>query len=445
MRVWRHCALAVCLAWAGSAGAETDAELSDAQLAERDRIAELERKVEVLTEELSRVKTEVAVPEETPPLESYQGLGPAASKVYGVAQGLSVGGYAEGYYRNNVSDKGSSRDQADLLRAVLYVGYKFTDSIIFNSEYEFEHATTSQPQDDKSAGSVSVEFLTLDFNWKPELNFRTGLLLIPVGFINEIHEPTTFYGVIRPEVEQQIIPTTWRENGAGIFGSFGEQLEYRIYVTSGLDALGMTASNIRGARQKGNRERAEDLSISVRADWFPFEGALLGASVYTGEVDQGTNGLPNSRFTLYEVHAQYRWQGLHTRALFTQSFLSRAGDLTLGLRANPDADIFGTDETIANEMLGGYVEVAYDVMRWLSTDSDWFLAPFFRFEYYNTQYQVPSGPEFSKDGADEVKLYTTGLQFKPHPNVVLKLDYRNFNRTKGTKADEVELGFGLAF
>jgi len=440
MRPPNWCTALVWMVWAGAGFAETNAEL-----AERDRIAELERKVEVLTQELSRVKTEVAVPEETPPLESYQGLGPAASKVYGVAQGLSVGGYAEGYYRNNVADAGDTTDQADLLRAVLYVGYKFSENIIFNSEYEFEHATTSTPQEDKSPGSVSVEFLTLDFNWKPELNFRTGLLLIPVGFINEIHEPTTFYGVIRPEVELQIIPTTWRENGAGIFGSFGESLEYKVYVTSGLDALGMTASNIRDARQKGNRELAQDLTVSARVDWYPFEGGLLGASVYTGEVDQGINGLPNSRFTLYEVHAQYRWQGLHTRALFTQTFLSRANDLTLGLRANPDAEIFGTGETIASEMIGGYAEVAYDIMRWLSADSDWFLAPFFRFEYYNTQFQIPSGPQFSRDGADEIKLYTTGLQFKPHPNVVLKLDYRNFNPTKGTKADEVQLGFGLAF
>jgi len=434
VRAWLVCIAVLGVGWANSVAAQSDREL-----AQQDRIEALERKVEVLTEELSRVKTEVTVPEETPPLKSFQGLGPAASQVYGVAQGLSVGGYAEGYYRNNVSDAGDTPDQADMLRAVLYVGYKFTDNIIFNSEYEFEHATTERD------GAVSVELATLDFLWKPELNFRAGLLLLPVGFLNEIHEPPFFFGVIRPQVEQQIIPTTWRDNGVGIFGSFGERLEYRVYVTASLDALGARASNLREARQSGSEERAEDLAISVRADWTPFDGGLLGASVYTGEIDQERSGYPDARFTLYEVHAQYRAHGFETRALFTQTFLSHAGDLTLALRADPEAEIFGTNQTIASEMLGGYVEVAYDVMRWLAPDRDWYLAPFFRFEYYNTQYDVPTGPAFSRNGLYEIKLYNPGLSFKPHPNVVIKLDYRNFNPTKGSKADEVQLGFGLAF
>ena len=417
---------------------------SDAALAQQDRIEALEEKIELLTSELAKVKEEVVVPDETPLLESYRGLGPAASKVYGVNRGISIGGYAETYYRHFVSDTeadgGDDPNQTDALRSVVYIGYKFNDWLIFNSEYEFEHATTSSNKE-SSGGSVSAEMVALDILWRPELNFRAGLLLIPVGFINEVHEPPFFHGVIRPQVEQQIIPTTWRENGAGIFGNFGEDLEYRIYVTAALDGLGASPSNYRGSRQKGNRERAEDLAITVRADWTPFAGALFGGSVYTGEIDHDRSGFTDSRFTLYELHAQYRYKGLELRGLFAQSFLSNSDDFTESLRAVGEIDL---DETIAGEHLGFYVEAAYDVWPLFGADRDYYLAPFFRFEYYDTQRDI-SGAGFSSDGSKEIRLYHAGLTFKPHPNVSLKLDYRNFNPVKGEKADDIQLGFGVAF
>ena len=106
-------------------------------------IADLVRKVDVLTEEVATLRTQVAVPEETE-LKCVYGLGPAASKVYGVDRGLSIGGYGEALYVNFVGDE--EDDDLDSLelrsRTVLYIGYKFTESIVFNSEIEFEHATT---------------------------------------------------------------------------------------------------------------------------------------------------------------------------------------------------------------------------------------------------------------------------------------------------------------
>ena len=116
---------------------------SDGQLAQEDRIAELERTVKVLADELERTRADVTVPEEEE-LESQFGLGPAASKVFGAARGLALGGYAEGYYKAIVNDADGEQNHTDLLRAVLYVGYKFNENIVFNSEIEFEHATTEE-------------------------------------------------------------------------------------------------------------------------------------------------------------------------------------------------------------------------------------------------------------------------------------------------------------
>jgi hypothetical protein len=103
-----------------------------------DQIAELMRKVDVLTDEVATLRTQVVVPEEQE-LKSAYGFGPSASKIYGIERGLSLGGYGEANYINHF---GGEEDRADALRTVIYLGYKFSDRILFNSEIEFEHATT---------------------------------------------------------------------------------------------------------------------------------------------------------------------------------------------------------------------------------------------------------------------------------------------------------------
>jgi hypothetical protein len=440
----------LCLSPAGESVAAVD-EPPDAALAYEDRIAELERTVQTLAEELARTRAAVAVPEDGGPLESQYGLGPAASKVYGRDRGLSLGGYAEGFYTNYVDDQGSGTsetlDRSDLLRAVLYTGYRFNESLVFNSEIEFEHATTSSTRS-SSGGSVSVEFAALDFLWRPELNFRTGLVLLPVGFLNLMHEPPFYFGVNRPDVERVLIPSTWRENGAGVFGRFGESVEYTAYVVNGMNARGFSASGIRDGRQNGNRALAEDLAFVGRLDWTPLSGLLLGASVYAGKSGQdqtvsltagGSTELPATPTILWETHADYEWRGLHLRGLFTMTHVGDAGSLTRDLSASTS----GFTGAIAEELLGTYGEVAYDVLPWIFPGTERYLAPFYRFEWYDTQWEMPSG--FAADPGKEITVQTVGLHFEPIPNVVLKADYRNRSAQRGKIADEVNLGFGLAF
>jgi hypothetical protein len=395
------------------------------------------------------MREEQGLPAEPDDLRSYQGLGPAASRIFGIGRGLSIGGYAEAFYRNSIEDGDTDgTDTADALRAVLYVGYKFTDRIVFNSEIEFEHGTTGTNFDGQS-GSVSVELMTLDLLYKDWANLRTGLLLMPVGFLNEVHEPPFFHGVARPEVEQRIIPTTWRENGVGFYGSLGEDaLEYRAYLTTGLDAAGLSSNGIRSARTSGNRARAEDLAGVLRVDWRPFDGALAGGSIYAGGIDQSrsfTNSstgqvyeLDDASLLLYELHAQLRWQGVELRGLYARTHLDGAGNIARAFRgANRSGN------SIAGDTHGWYVEAAYDVMPWIAPDRGWYLAPFFRYEQFDTQGDVPEG--FRADGTKDVRLYTPGITFKPHPNVAFKIDYRNFAPRQGEQADEVEVGFGVAF
>jgi hypothetical protein len=263
--------LVAALAFFGAAGLG-GANAIDQATAQEDRIAELERTVAVLADELERTRRQLAVPEDKS-LSSKYGLAPAASKIYDLGHGLSIGGYGEGYYSNLVGDKGDAKNRADLQRLVLYTGYKFTDNILFNAEIEFEHATTSSTES-SGGGSVSVEFAYLDFLLRDWANIRAGLVLVPMGFINEIHEPVSYFGVHRPEIERQIIPSTWRENGVGIHGTLYEQVDYQAFVINGFNAEGFDSGGLRGGRQKGNRALAEHLAFVARLDCTPI-GELL--------------------------------------------------------------------------------------------------------------------------------------------------------------------------
>jgi hypothetical protein len=403
-----------------------------------DRIAALERQVQTLTEEISKLRTESAVPEEKP-LASEYGLGPAASKVYGRDRGVSIGGYGELNYTNPIDDEGTSFARADALRLITYLGYKFNESIVFNSEIEFEHGRTGPGSISAGTGEVSVEFANLDFRWKPELNFRAGALLMPMGFVNEIHEPPYFYGVLRPETETRLLPSTWRELGAGIYGQLGETFEYRAYVTTGFNAAGFGSDGIRSGRQNVNRAFAEDAAFVARGDWSPdlVPGLELGGAFYYGGSDQEQAGRPDANLWIAEAHAQYRRGGFSSRALFAYTGLSNAGSLSTALGKAPGAGI-------ASNMIGGYFELGYDVWPLLFGESEeQALEPYARIEFIDTQHDVPSG--FLRNENFDYWVLSTGLSYFPHPNVVLKAEYRNEHAESGLRPDQIAVGIGFAY
>jgi hypothetical protein len=415
----------------------------EAQQEQAKRAAEQERKTGVLADELETLKSKFFLPEKVE-YKSLYGLGPAASKVYQMPRGLSLGGYGEASANFFVGDNegpGERRDVGDFVRFVTYIGYKFTDRILMNSEIEFEHATTSSTQS-SSGGSVSVEFANLDFLLAEQANIRAGLVLVPMGFLNEIHEPPFYFGNFRPEVEQRIIPTTWRELGVGLHGTLLPGLTYRTYGVNSLNAKGFTSTNIRGARQSGNRALFEDLAWTGRLDYSPIPGLQIGGSLFWGNTGQDqlfAGKKIDATFTLYEGHAQYQYRGLQLRALFTQGHIGDADVLSQDLVNRGLA----SSGPISSRLIGGYVEAGYDVLPLLFPGTEMSLSPFIRFERLNTQADVPAG--FTADESKDISVLNIGLSYKPIPNVVIKLDYRNLDPKTGQIADEVNIGFGFIF
>ncbi len=400
-----------------------------------ERVAELERRIDLLAEEIEKLRTGGAAEEAS--AAGRRGFAPAASKVYGISRGVSLGGYGEVLYENLAQDRqddqpSGKKDQFDFLRQIVYVGYKFNDTILFNSEIEFEHASTGK------GGEASVEFAYIDYQLSKSLGLRGGMVLVPMGFLNELHEPPIFHGAKRPDVEQAIVPSTWRENGAGIFGETGP-VQWRAYVVAGLSSKGFSASGIRGGRQSGARSLAEELAFTARVDWTGVRGVLLGASVFTGETGQGQKvgeATLGARLTLAEAHVQYEYRGLQLRGLFAHSTLDDAA----GVNA---ANTLTGAASVGEAQQGWYVQAAFDVMTLLRSPREWSLTPFVRYEKIDTQEGVPGG--FTEDPATDRDLLTLGIGIRPIPQVALKADFARHENRAGTGTNQWNVALGYLF
>jgi hypothetical protein len=396
----------------------------------------LEAQVEAITAELEelRLGRDLVVQADT----SVNGFGPAASKVYKVRQGVSIGGYGEVLYENFARTReddtpSGATDRLDALRAILYAGYKFSDKVLFNSEIEFEHGST------EGGGSVSIEFAYLEYRLSPNFGLRGGLLLPPMGFINEIHEPPAFLGTRRPETERQIIPSTWRESGIGVFGGTGD-ISYRAYLINGFDATGFAASGIRGGRQNGAEASAENFGAVGRFDYTGVPGLTLGTSAYLGNSGQGAV-LPSdptrtigAKTFIWEGHAQYKLRGFDLSGLLAISTLDDAAEIN-------ELNGLSADATVGERLIGWYLQGGYDVLRGIRTTHQ--LMPYLRYEQLNTQDRVPAG--FTASPANDRRFITVGAMWKPLPNISLKTDYQITSTEAETGVNQLNVNLGYLF
>ena len=421
--------------------AQTRAELAAVNAsapAQPQRLAEIERQIDVLAREIEQLRMGETAPAPAPAGTGLSGVGPAAAKVY-ARKGVSIGGYGEFLYDNFATLRQDGlpsglRSHADLLRAVLYVGYKFDDRWVVNTELEVEHAVTASDK----GGEVEIEFAYLDYMASKNVRARAGLVLVPMGLINEMHEPPTFLGARRPEVEEVLIPTTWREIGAGFYGSAG-RFFYQLYGVNGLNSEGYTAEGIREGRQEGSEALAVNWAATGRLDWTPAPGALVGAAVFSGGSSQGRLTPAGRSFsgltTLVDVHADWKWRGLWLRGLYVHTAISDAAAIN-------EANGLEGDESVGSRQWGWYAQGGFDVLS-LTSASRASLTPFVRYERYDTQAQVPAG--YARSRERDVTLLTVGAVFKPIEQISIKADWQKRTNTGRTGVNQWNVGLGYLF
>ena len=412
--------------------ADDDAENNQPQQSP-ESIEELRRRLDILAAEVEKLRSgEPDTIELSDDRRRALGLAPSAAATYRrKSEGVAFAGYGEMLLENFSAESesgaaGAPTTRLDFLRAVLYAGYRFNERFLFNSEIEVEHAN-----------EIFVEFAYVDYVLNNHLNLRGGLLLLPLGLVNEFHEPNVFIGARRPETEQRIIPSTWRENGGGVLGAYGP-VNFRAYVTNGFNGAGFTSAGLRGGRQRGVQARAANMAFSGRLDVTPIPGVSGGVGVYDGGSGQEQvvlDGEPlDVRTTVAEVHVQAQVRGFDVRGLFARGTVNDAGDASRALRLAVNAPI-------AERMDGGYVQVGYNLLS--QTRYTMAVTPYVRYEQVDTQARIPTG--FTRDLTRDGEFTTLGVDFKPIPNVVLKTDYQWITNASRTGRSQFNMNLGYAF
>jgi hypothetical protein len=321
----------------------------------------------------------------------------------------AIGGYGELHYNNLEKDNGSGdKDAIDFHRFVLFTSHQFSDSIRFFSELEVEHSISGEGK----VGEVELEQAFIEWDLSASQTAKAGLFLLPIGIINETHEPNTFYGTERNNVEKNIIPATWWEGGAALSGEISQGLSYDIAAHSGL-FIGEGKYKPRDGRQKVGKAKADDMAFTGRLKYTAIPGLELAASVqYQNDIRQGEGSAVSG--TLFETHLAWQKDDFQLRALYA------TWDFDKAINSIKDG---------ADEQTGFYVEPSYKL-----TDK---FGVFARYsEYDNT---AGSAADTAIDQLD------LGINYWLHPNVVFKIDYQNQDNNSGTGSDGINIGVGYSY
>ncbi len=341
----------------------------------------------------------------------------SADKLLAAKSNLTIGGYAQIDYNQEFDNETRKNGNLDVHRMVMLLGYRFNDKTQFITELEFEHVK-----------EIYVEQAFLQYKINPSINLKAGLMLIPMGLINEYHEPTAFNGVERPLVDSYISPTTWREIGAGFNGlvpTWG--LKYQAYIVNGFssyDGVGKISGEkgLRGGRQKGAESFISSPNISARLDLYSLKNLQLGASIYYGKTqsslydgidkkDNLTKKMADSsvvRVGMIGIDVRYKIKKFLLKGQYYYTELSNTNEY----------NAFTGGNDLGSSMIGGYIEASFTVS--LSKKTSQKLAPFVRYEYFNTHNTVEQSVVYNKSYANNIIL--GGLSWRLSDFAVIKAD-----------------------
>ena len=394
-------------------------------------------------------------------------------------EGISFGAYGEIKFgrRQNPDAGGQWQTGFDAARMVLSPTYAITKNIIFNAELEFEHGGIAVDSDDKLAGSVDVEQLFIDFKVNEQFNWRApGIDLIPVGYINEHHEPNQFYSVNRPELYLGLIPSTWRAPATRVYGLLGNGLSYAFQVSQSIEDFGdsfdkRTDANILAAAPYvggfsidsalglsrspvGDFRQVDDtLAYAGRLDYQPpwLPGFAGSVSAYHSpnttprgaHVGDSGDALGKSSLSLFDTEFRYRHPdtGLELRGEYVRVGFGNPANL----RANNDGD---DSNNIGKTMYGYSGEIAYHFPLGTILESAWEAVPFYRYTFENFQKSGFAGTDANAPtGRGRMQFHTAGIAVVPSPKVILKLTYQKAinDDPAGANADYVLGSVGFTF
>jgi len=352
---------------------------------------------------------------------------------------LLMAAYGEVQFKQPFNKTTKYNGEFNAERMVLLFGYKFNNKTTFISEIEIEDVK-----------EVYLEQAFLNYQAKPWLNVQAGLILIPMGIINEYHEPTIFNGVNRPQIANALIPTTWREIGAGITGNIpSAALRYQLYGVNGLLSYNNGAQlqgekPMRGARQKGSQSVMTSPDLSAKINYYGIKNFDIGLATYIGTTESTLyNKVNRDSSNLMKIADSsvigVRMLGFDFR--FKRKQLQIRGELFYSAFLNTTEYNTFTKKDIGSSMFGYYIELGYDMAKVLHMKKK--LVPFVRYSQYNTHNTV--APEISVNPKYKNEIITAGLGYFLDDNFVIKMDYEHYKNGNNAVVHQVNAGIGFWF
>jgi hypothetical protein len=337
-------------------------------------------------------------------------------------KGVTMGGYAQIDY--NEPD-GAEAGKLDVHRLVLLIGYKFNDKVSFLTEIEYEHVK-----------EVYVEQAYLKYKASENLNVLAGLMLVPMGIINEYHEPTTFYGVERPNVDKYVVPTTWRELGVGISGNIDNaSLKYQAYLFNGFKSYADGSGVLRGSdglrkgRQKGAESVVSSPNFSTKLDYYGIAGLRIGLAGYFGETQTDDTTLESATVgvSMVGIDMRYKYNNLELRGQYISANIS-------------DSDKYNmlTGKDLGSKLNGLYGELAYN----FELNGNEKLTPFIRYEKYNTHAETAGN--LPANAAYDKNELIFGMNYKVADGAAFKVDYQLINNAVTGSDTKKQFNAGVA-
>jgi hypothetical protein len=396
--------------------------------------SDLAKRVEQLAAELEKVKAELAAQRAQAAAAAPVSTA-AAAPASALASDTVFSGYGEVNYNHPVRNAGGA--QTDLRRAVIGIQHRFDEKTKVVAEFEWEHAIASA----SDSGESAIEQMYVEREFNGGLRGKAGLFLMPVGLLNQSHEPTAYYGVERNFVETAIIPTTWREAGVGLSGEFGNGFTWDTGLTTGFDLTKWDAASGEGREsplgaihQEGQLAKSRDLQLHGALNWRGYPGLLVGGSVFTGKAGHATTDFAanDARVTLTELHARYTPGAWDLSALWAYGRIANTEAL--------NATFVGNPTPVPSSFAGWYLQGAYKLWQ----GGDYALSPFARFESFDTARTYASQPAgLGVPSTPYERVATVGANLMVGQGVVLKADYQKFRLDKSL--DRVNLGVGFSY
>ena len=413
------------------------------------------------------------------PLVGHAQVKKDSTRVQKILGRLTVGGYGEvaltrNFFSDNVyrysqpeAHKGEQHGRFDIPHAVIYLGYDFGKGWSMQTEIEFEHLGTGSAVEREfeeageweaeieQGGEVELEQFWIQKSFFPELNIRAGHMVVPVGGLNNAHEPLNFFTVYRPEGEFTILPSTWHDTGISIWGRT-KHFRYEAQLIAGLDAMMFSRDKFihNGAHSAFEFKVANNYGGVLRLDAYPVEGLRLGLSGYAGNTVNNTYPRENlseqynvkGTLLVGAFDMQYKGHGVVVRANADYGHLSDAATVSKLKARRSGGDSPYSSAPVATAAMAAGAEAGLDIFHFIPSlrgEQHFFL--FGRYEYYNSY--IPSSGDAAGFDFTAKHRIAAGINYYPLPQIAVKAEYSHrFLHTEFNPEPSVSLGIAyMAF